>query len=134
MSDRYQELKALTDAFTASFNRHDLDATMAFFSEHAVYEEMHGPRREGKAAIRKAFEPLFARRFGTMRFDEDDVFIDAASGKVMASWFLHLTLDDAPVVLSGLDLLYFEGTQLVRKATYCKAKAPLYLAEKPAGA
>ena len=134
MSERYQQLKALTDAFTASFNRHDLDATMAFFSDHAVYEEMHGPRREGKAAIRKAFEPLFSRRFGSMRFDEDDVFIDAASGKVMASWFLHLTIDGQAVALSGLDLLYFEGTQLVRKATYCKAKAPLYVAVKEADA
>jgi hypothetical protein len=45
----------------------------------------------------------------------------------MASWFLHLTLDEKPVVLSGLDLLYFNGDQLVRKATYCKAKTPRYV-------
>jgi len=126
MSQRYQELKSLAEAFTETFNRHDLDATMAFFSDDAVYEEMHGPRREGKDAIRKAFEPLFSRRFGTMHFAEDDLFIDAEAGKVMASWFLHLTLDDKPVVLSGLDLLYFNGDLLVRKATYCKAKTPRY--------
>ena len=127
MSERYYQLKRLTDAFTDCFNRHDLDGTMAWFREDAVYEEMHGPRREGKAAIRKAFEPLFSGRFGTMRFVEDDTFIDADAGKVMASWQLHLTLDDKPVVLAGLDLLYFEGELLVRKATYCKAKVPLYL-------
>ncbi len=129
MTDRYLQLKRLADDFTASFNRHDLDATMAFFRENAVYEEMHGPRREGKDAIRKAFEPLFSRRFGTLRFVEDDTFIDVAAGKVMASWQLHLTLDGKPVVLGGLDLLWFEGDLLVRKATYCKAKVPLYIEE-----
>ena len=44
------------------------------------------------------------------------------------------TIDGQAVALSGLDLLYFEGTQLVRKATYCKAKAPLYVAVKETGA
>jgi len=128
MSTRHQQLKQLTDAFTATFNAHDLDATMAFFADTAVYEEMHGRVNEGKAAIRKAFEPLFARRFGTMRFDETDTFIDADAGKVMASWDLHLTLDGKPVVLSGLDLLYFSADdKLVRKLTFCKAKQPLYV-------
>jgi len=128
MSTRHHQLKQLTDAFTATFNAHDLDATMAFFADDAVYEEMHGRVNEGKAAIRKAFEPLFAKRFGTMRFDETDTFIDADAGKVMAAWDLHLTLDGKPVVLGGLDLLYFNGDdKLVRKLTFCKAKQPLYL-------
>jgi ketosteroid isomerase-like protein len=128
MSNRHQQLKQLADAFTATFNAHDLDATMAFFADSAVYEEMHGRVNEGRAAIRKAFEPLFAKRFGTMRFDEADTFIDAGAGKVMTSWNLHLTLDGRPVVLNGLDLLYFnDDDKLVRKLTYCKAKQPLYV-------
>jgi len=124
---RYQQLKTLADSFTATFNRHDLDACMSYFHEHAVYEELHGRRNEGLAAIRKAFEGLFSKKFGTMRFDEDDTFIDETSGKVMASWRLHLTMDGKPVALAGLDLLYFDGDKLVRKLTYCKAKQPLYL-------
>ncbi|MGD9600993.1 MAG: nuclear transport factor 2 family protein [Gammaproteobacteria bacterium] len=131
MSDRYAELKRLTDAFTATFNRHDLDACMAFFHDDAVYEELHGPRREGKDAIRQAFEGLFSRKFGTMRFDEDDTFIDAAAGKVMASWHLLLTMDGKPVALAGLDLLHFDGARLRRKLTYCKARQPRYV-EQPA--
>lgn len=124
---RQQQLRALADAFTATFNAHDLDATMAFFTEDAVYEEMHGPVREGLAAIRKAFEPLFEKRFGTMRFDGTDTFIDAEADKVMTSWKLHLTLDGKPVVLDGLDLLWFDGEKIRRKLTYCKAKQPRYV-------
>jgi len=128
MSSRYEELKRLADAFTATFNAHDLDATMACFTDDAVYEEMHGPVREGKAAIRKALEGLFSKRFGEMRFDEEDLFVDADAGKVMASWTLRLaSLDGKPMKLRGLDLLHFQGDRLVCKLTYCKAKAPLYV-------
>jgi len=129
MTTRHQQLTQLTDAFTATFNAHDLDAIMAFFTDDAVYEEMHGPIREGKAAIRKAFEPLFQKRFGAMRFAAEDTFIDADAGKVMTRWTLHLSLlDGQPMQLRGLDLLWFAGDRLVRKLTYCKAKGPLYVA------
>ncbi len=128
MSSRYEELRRLADAFTATFNAHDLDATMAYFTDDAVYEEMHGPVREGKAAVRKALEGLFSKRFGEMRFDEEDLFVDADAGKVMVSWTLSLaSLDGKPMQLRGLDLLHFQGGRLVRKLTYCKAKAPLYV-------
>lgn len=126
MSDRYAELKQLTDDFLGVFNRADVDGIMDFFTEDAVYEEFHGKVNEGKAAIRKSFEGLFSGRFGTIRFDEDDTFIDAAAGKVMSSWRLHLEMDGQPVVLGGLDLLHFDGRQIVRKLTYAKAKAGLY--------
>lgn len=128
MSNRHDELKRLARSFTATFNAHDLDATMAFFADSAVYEEMHGPVREGKAAIRKAFEALFSKRFGDMRFDEEDTFADADAGRVMISWVLHLSaLDGKAMKLRGLDLLWFEGDRLVRKLTYCKAKEPRYV-------
>ncbi|MCC7122620.1 MAG: nuclear transport factor 2 family protein [Gammaproteobacteria bacterium] len=128
MSSRHAELKRLADAFTATFNAHDLEATMAYFTDDAVYEEMHGPVREGKTAIRKAFEALFSKQFGAMRFDAEDTFVDAEAGKVMTSWTLNLSaLEGKPVALRGLDLLHFEGDKLVRKLTYCKAKVPRYV-------
>lgn len=126
MSDRYAELQQLTDEFLGAFNRADVDGIMSFFTEDAVYEEFHGKINEGKAAIRKSFDGLFSGRFGTIRFDEDDTFIDAEAGKVMSSWRLHLEMDCKPVALSGLDLLYFDGKKIVRKLTYAKAKAGLY--------
>lgn len=126
MSDRYAELKQLTDEFLGAFNRADVDAIMGFFIEDAVYAEFHGKVNEGKAAIRKSFEGLFSGRFGTIRFDEDDTFIDAQAGKVMSSWRLQLEMDGQPVALEGLDLLYFDGRQIARKLTYAKARAGLY--------
>jgi uncharacterized protein (TIGR02246 family) len=126
MSDRYAELKQLGDEFLGVFNRADVDGIMSFFTDDAVYEELHGKMTEGKAAIRKSFEGLFSGRFGTIRFDEDDTFIDADAGKIMSSWKLHLDMDDEPKVLAGLDLLYFEGDKITRKLTYVKAKVGLY--------
>jgi len=126
MSNRYAELKQLADEFLGAFNSADVDGIMSFFTEDAVYEELHGKINEGKPAIRKSFETLFSGRFGTIRFDEDDTFIDADANKVMSSWRLYLDFDEQPMVLSGLDLLYFEGHQITRKLTYVKAKTGLY--------
>ena len=43
MSERARELNDLTIAFLDAFNRNDLDAVMGFFTDDAVYEELHGP-------------------------------------------------------------------------------------------
>ncbi|MGR8921739.1 MAG: YybH family protein [Gammaproteobacteria bacterium] len=126
MTDRTQALYELSAAFLDAFNRNDLDAVMAFFSEDAVYDELDGTVSTGKAAIRAAFEPQFAGEFGAMRFVEDDTFVDAAAGKVMSSWDLHIDKGDTTLVLRGLDLLSFEGDLVRHKQTYVKAKSALY--------
>lgn len=126
MTNRYDELKQLSDEFLGAFNSGDVDGIMMFFADDAVYEEFHGKVNEGKTAIRKSFEALFSGRFGTIRFHEDDTFIDADASKVMSSWKLHLDMEDKPVVLYGLDLLYFEERKITRKLTFSKAKVGLY--------
>jgi len=120
MSDRRQELYDLTVAFLEAFNRNDLDAVMAFFTDDIIYD--------GRAAVRDAFAPQFAGEHGAMNFVEDETFVDPVSGKVMSSWDLHITRDGATNVLRGLDLLYFEGDRIRLKQTYVKAKSPLYVA------
>jgi len=127
MSQRRQELVALVQAFTACFNRGDLDGIMAFFAEDAVYEEVNGPVNYGPAAIRRAFEPLFSGRFGAVRFEGRDLFVDEHAGKVMASWDCHLTMDGQPQVLEGLDLYHVDGGRILRKLAYCKARQPRYV-------
>ncbi|MGE0485610.1 MAG: nuclear transport factor 2 family protein [Gammaproteobacteria bacterium] len=126
MADRRQELYTLTLEFLDAFNRNDLDAVMAFFTEDAVYDELNGRPNEGKAAVRAAFEPQFEGRFGSMEFVEDDTFVDAETGKVMSSWDLRTTKDGVTTVLRGLDLLHFDGALIRLKQTYVKAKQPRY--------
>jgi ketosteroid isomerase-like protein len=133
MRDRYSELKELSYDFLGAFNRADVDGIMSFFTADAVYEEFHGKICNGKSAIRKSFEGLFSGRFGTIRFDEDDTFIDSDADKVMSSWRLYLEMEGEPMVISGLDLLRFEGSKVVLKQTYMKAKVGLYEAVESAG-
>jgi ketosteroid isomerase-like protein len=121
-----QHLTALTSRFMEAFNRNDLDTVMSFFTENAVYDEFNGKRNEGIPAIRAAFTPQFSGAFGTMQFLDEDLFIDADSGKVMASWRCTLEIKGKPTAWRGLDLLHFQGDKLVRKITYAKAKAPLF--------
>lgn len=101
-------LRALTIRFTDAFNRDDLDGVMAMMAEDAVYEEFTGTVSRGKAAIRAAFEPQFRGDFGKMRFETEDLFADAATGKALIRWVCRLE------------------TRLVKqKLTYAKAKVPL---------
>ena len=80
--------KAWVEDFTEAFNRENIDEVMAYFADDAVYDEFHGGRHVGKAAIRAAFEPQFAGKYGRMRFHTEDMFLDAEAGKAMISWLL----------------------------------------------
>ena len=120
------QLLELTNRFMEVFNRNDLDAVMSFFANDAVYDEFNGKRNEGKVAIRAAFTPQFTGAFGKMQFLDEDLFIDAGTGKVMASWRCTLEVKGKPTSWRGLDLLHFKGNKLVRKITYAKAKVPLF--------
>ena len=121
-----QHLLDLTTRFMTAFNRNDPDTVMSFFAEDAVYDEFNGKRNEGKAAIRAAFTPQFTGTFGDMKFLDEDLFIDADAGKVMASWRCTLTVKGQPTSWRGLDLLHFRGEKLVQKLTYAKTKVPLF--------
>jgi ketosteroid isomerase-like protein len=121
-----QQLNELANQFMDAFNRNDLDAVMSFFADDAVYDEFNGTCNKGKASIRTAFEPQFTGAFGKMKFIDEDLFIDADTGKVMASWLCTLEVKGRPTSWRGLDLLHFKGNKLVHKLTYAKAKAPLF--------
>ncbi len=51
------------DDFTAAFNRSDLDAVIAAFSDDAEYLPGDGRAHRGRAAIRAAFAPQFSGAF-----------------------------------------------------------------------
>ena len=126
MSTARQHLAELTRQFMTAFNDNELDTVMSFFAEESVYDEFNGTRNAGKDAIRAAFTPQFTGQFGRMQFLDDDLFIDAETGKVMASWRCALDVKGQPTSWRGLDLLHFQGDTLVRKLTYAKTRVPLF--------
>ena len=124
MTDRRQELLALTDQFVDAFNRMNLDDVVSFFSEDAVYEDSAGGRHAGHKAIRIAFEPLVGGSRGRIRFDGEDVFAEVETGKVLASWRLSLDKDGDVSVIRGIDVLEFQGNKLAKKLAYMKVDKP----------
>lgn len=122
--DARAELERLAIDFTEAFNRDDLEAVMSYFAEGAVYDEFNDVRHVGRDAIRRAFEPQFAGRFGRMRFYTEDMFLDVAAGKALIRWLLTLEEPHRQGAYRGLDILHFEKGKLTEKHTYCKAKIP----------
>jgi uncharacterized protein (TIGR02246 family) len=116
-------LVRLTTDFVDAFNRNDLDGVMSYFADDAVYDQFDGSAASGIDQIRAAFTPQFEGAFGEMKFLDEDLFVDADTGKVMASWTCTLTARGEPVGWRGLDLLHWQGDRVVRKLTYAKAKA-----------
>jgi len=125
-----RELEKLTLEFTEAFNRDDIEAVMSYFADDAIYDEFNGARHQGKSAIRKAFEPQFAGKYGKMRFHDEDMFIDVEAGKALIRWLLTLEEEDRQGAYRGLDILHFQDGLLVEKHTYCKAKIP-FIRKKP---
>ena len=128
MTDKHLDratLRELTLRFTDAFNRDDLAGVMAMMAEDAVYEEFTGTVSQGKPAIRAAFEPQFRGDFGKMRFETEDLFADAATGKALIRWVCRLETRRGPAAWRGLDILHFEDGLVKRKLTYAKAKVPL---------
>ncbi len=124
MTDRRQELLALTDQFVDAFNRMSLDDVISFFSEDAVYEDSSGGRHVGREAIRVAFEPLVGGSRGKIRFDGEDVFAEVETGKVLASWRLSLDNNGDVSVIRGIDVLEFQGSKMAKKLAYMKVDKP----------
>lgn len=120
-----RDLERLTLEFTDAFNRDDLDGVMSYIAENAVYDEFNGQRSEGRAAIRAAFEPQFAGRFGRMRFRQEELIVDAENSSAMISWTCTLESADRFGGWRGLDnLFYDEHGKIVRKETYAKTEKP----------
>lgn len=139
------DFRKTIDGFVKAFNVYDLDATMRYFAEDAVYRPGDGSEHCGLAAIRAAFEPQFAYAWGFMRFDEHDRLVDEAARKVAIRWICRHDLAGAKfyswshwvqrlaVSLSvgkragweGLDVFHFNAEgKIVGKFTYANYSRP----------
>jgi len=77
--------------------------------------------------------PQFRGDFGKMRFETEDLFVDATTGKALIRWVCHLQTKRGAAGWRGLDILHVEHGLVKHKLTYAKAKVPLLDAAVPGG-
>jgi len=117
---------ALLEQMTAAFNRHDLDAIMALFTDDCVFEsprgaEPWGTRFVGRAQVR---EGLAARFSGIpdVHYGDDSHFVAGERGA--SEWTLTgTTTEGERLEVRGCDLWMFEGDRIARKDSYWKIVA-----------
>jgi ketosteroid isomerase-like protein len=95
---------------------------MSFFADDAIYDQVDGARATGKPAIRAAFEPQFRGDYGRIRFETEDLLVDAAAGEALIRWVCRLERDGRVRSWRGLDVLRFRDGRLIEKHTYGKAE------------
>jgi len=117
-----ETLQAIVDAF----NRHDLDAVMAFFAEDAVLEMPRGPhpwgqRFSGKAAVREGLAARFAG-MPDVHYGDDRHWVSGDFG--VSEWTLTGTRPGGErVEVRGCDHYTFRAGLIVRKDSFWKIVA-----------
>jgi len=114
---------AVLEAFLAAFNRHDVDAIMAFFHEDCVFETPRGPAPGGRRLVGKdqAREGIEARLAGIpdIRYIDDRHWV--AGDRGVSEWTITGTDTDGHAVeVRGCDLLEFRDGKISRKDSYWK--------------
>ncbi|WP_410565791.1 YybH family protein [Amycolatopsis sp. cmx-4-61] len=140
------DLSRTIDAFVASFNHPDLDRVMSMFAEDARYLPGRGPELRGLAAIRAAFSPQFAGRYGALTFDVYDQVIDETRSRATIRWVCRLDLTGehgrraipplrwfarlrygGRMQWHGLDVFHFDPAgKITGKFTYATFRLPLW--------
>ena len=115
-------LKEIADAF----NRHDVDAIMAFFAEDAVFETPKGPdpwgrRFAGKEQVREGVAARFAG-IPDVHYGDDSHWVSGDRG--VSEWTLTgTTTDGVHLQVRGCDLWTFRDGKVTRKDSYWKIVA-----------
>lgn len=124
MGERERRVEMLR-AIASGFDRHDLDAIMANFSDDAIFEtprgtEPWGRRVVGHEAVRAAFADRFAG-IPDVRYQQDDHFVDGDRGA--SEWTLSgTTVDGERLEIRGCDLWTFCDGAVVKKDSYWKMR------------
>jgi ketosteroid isomerase-like protein len=118
-----ETLQGIADAF----NRHDLDAIMAFFAEDAVFESPRGPDAWGRRFVgrEQVREGLAARFAGIpdVHYGDDVHWVSGDRG--VSEWTLTGTTTDGDELrLRGCDLWTFRDGEVVKKDSYWKIVVP----------
>ena len=110
-------------AILAAFNRHDLDAIMAFFAESCVLEMPRGPRpwgdrHEGRQRVREALASRFAG-LPDAHYGQDRHWVCGDFG--VSEWTLTGTTPAGRrIEVCGCDHFTFREGLIARKNSYWK--------------
>ena len=110
----------------AAFDRHDLDAIMAYFVDDCVFEtprgdEAWGRRVEGRDAVRAAFADRFAG-IPDVRYTDDSHFV--AGDRGLSEWLLSgTTMDGQRIEVRGCDIWTFRGDKIAVKNSFWKIRS-----------
>jgi ketosteroid isomerase-like protein len=110
-------------AILSAFNRHDLDAIMAFFADDCSFDMPRGPepwgaRFTGKAAVRRALATRF-EGLPDVHYGDDRHWVSGNLG--VSEWELTGTTPDGrPIRARGCDHWEFQHGKVVRKDSYWK--------------
>jgi ketosteroid isomerase-like protein len=107
------------DQFNDALNRHDLDAAMACMTDDCVFESTSPPdgeRHEGAAAVRAAWESLFASS-PSAHFDAEEVI--GAGDRCIVRWIYTWTENGGGHV-RGVDVLRVRDGKIAEKFAYVK--------------
>ena len=110
------ETRALLEAFGRAWNEHDLDAALALATDDCAFESTgpapDGVRSEGQAAVRAAWEPIFAD--ASSHFDGEELIIDG--DRVVQCW----TYRWADGHVRGIDVFRVRDGLVAEKLSYVK--------------
>ena len=115
-------------AFADAWNRHDVDAIMAFMTDECVFEASAGPevagaRYVGREAVRKAFADVWAN-FPDAHWGGARHFVCGERG--VSEWtFTGTRADGARFEVHGCDLFTFENGKIAVKNSYRKNRPPI---------
>ena len=115
------------EAFADAWNRHDVDALMAFMTDDCIFESSAGPdvcgtRFAGRDAVRAGYKEVFAT-FPDAHWGHAQHFVEGDRG--VSEWtFTGTRADGARVEVHGCDLFTFQGGKIAVKNSYRKNRLP----------
>lgn len=116
------------EAFSAAWNRHDIDALMSFMTDDCVFETAAGPeacgaRHAGAAAVRKAF----AMAWETVPDAQWQNGVHHVMGDFgVSEWtFTGTAADGSRIEVNGVDLFTFRDGKIALKNVFRKARPNL---------
>ena len=115
-------------AFSAAWNRHDIDALMSFMSDDCVFQSAAGPdacgtRHSGPEAVRKAFAAAW-EAMPDAQWRNGQHFVHGDFGT--SQWtFTGTAVDGSRVETDGIDVFSFKDGKIRLKNVFRKARPNL---------